>query len=137
MPHLPKVAQEVPGVAAFHKGEGKAGNGDLIQSGIEAGIAVDLVEIIGGNMVSGTFELQKVVFEEYGGNVLFDDDLFSLFNDDDINFEGFDGKLVFRGKFQCILVLFQFHHKGDHKSRMPGDAFFFGVLLIFGQGDLL
>ena len=73
------MGEKLPGITALHKRNGYSGYRNLLKRGIQAGIAVYLVEIGDRNIVVRAFVFDQICLPEYGGDVLFDGNVFCLF----------------------------------------------------------
>jgi hypothetical protein len=65
------MPQKFFGVTAFHKGNAQASYRNLLERGVQASVAVNLVEIGNGNIVAGAFVFNQIPFFKYSGDVLF------------------------------------------------------------------
>ena len=85
------------GVVAFYKRQGQFVYGYvfvLFQLYVLAGVAVDLVKILDGNIIVRAFVFQNVDFAEDRGDVFFDGDVRNLFYDYNVNSQWLGGELV-------------------------------------------
>jgi hypothetical protein len=90
----------------FHKRQGYAGKLCFRGYGrIQTCVGIDFQEILHRKVVSGAFELQNVVRSEYPGDVLVDSQLGGFFNDQQIDSEGFGGKLVFILELKGVFIV--------------------------------
>jgi hypothetical protein len=56
----------------------QAGYGSLPERGVQAGVTINLVEIVNRNIVTGVFVLKQVPFPKNSGDVSFDNNVFSF-----------------------------------------------------------
>ena len=81
-------------MAASDKGQGQVAYVYLVQYFVNAGIAVNLVEIIDGNIVLWAFILKNIFFTENGGDVLFDGSVLGFLDYHHVNLQRLGSKLV-------------------------------------------
>jgi hypothetical protein len=73
-------------------------------------------------MAAGAFVFHQVFGTEYGGDVLFDGDVFELLDDGKVDPQRFAGKLELGDEFEDIPVLFKLKPECLDKSGVPGQA---------------
>jgi hypothetical protein len=64
-------------------------------------------------------EFEDIIRPEYPGDVLFDSQIAGLFNDEQINSEGFGGKLVLIVKLEGVFIVDKFQLEGLEEGGMP------------------
>jgi len=124
---LGQVIDEFTGMAAFNKGQRDVVDARAVQSYVQVGVGANTVKAACRNVVGWAFVLNDVVFAEHSGDVLFDKDIGGFFDDNDINPQGFGGKLILRDKLQSIAVLIQFHLNCFEESWMTCDLIIAGI----------
>jgi hypothetical protein len=134
MADFDQVLDELPGVAVFHKGKGDTGEVNLWGvGGVEVGIGIDLEKVLDAKVVSGTLELANIPGSEDAGDIFLDEDVFRLFDDEEIDAEWFSGEMVFVIKLQDIFIIGELPLECLCKGGVPINTFD-GVVLFLGHG---
>jgi hypothetical protein len=127
------MGQQIPGMPAFHEAYRTFGDGDMFQRGVKAGVPIDLVKILNGDIVAGAFVLDNVNGTEDGGDILRDRGLSMFFYNQDINTErgGVEGD--FRVELKERGELGQFELDGLKEGGMPVEE---GLVCVLGLSHI-
>jgi hypothetical protein len=102
------MGQQVFGIPAFHKRNGQFGYGQTGKGDVEAGVGVNLVEIVDGDIFGGALVFQDIFGAEDGGYVLINNNIPGFLDDEHIDLEGLGGKRIVGLELEDIPELEQF-----------------------------